>query len=131
VYLHNTKTFVFTFVIHFATLIAVKLERIEYEGFDWDYGNFLHAQQHDISFEAIEKIFEQELLYFLDIKNTSSEKRWIAVGELEPNRLAFVAFTIRSIGTDRLIRPISARYIHRGSKEEKIYEEIRKKLFEE
>ncbi len=114
--------------MNFAILSPVKLEKIEYEGFDWDYGNFLHAQHHDIPFKAIEKIFEQELLYFLDIKNTSSEKRWIAVGEVQPNRFAFVAFTIRTVGTDRLIRPISARYIHRGSKEEKVYEEIRKKL---
>jgi len=51
--------------------------------------------------------------------------------EIEPKRFAFVAFTIRTVGTDRLIRPISARHIHRGSKEEKIYEEIRKKLLEE
>lgn len=109
----------------------MKLEKIEYEGFDWDYGNFLHTQKHDIKFEAIEKVFEQTLLYFEDPKNTTSEKRWIAVGEIEPKRFAFVAFTIRTIGTDRLIRPISARYIHRGSKEEKVYEEIKKKLLEE
>lgn len=64
-YLH-LKTFVFTFVINLVILLSVKLEKIEYEGFDWDYGNFLHAQHHDISFDAIEKIFEQELLYFLD-----------------------------------------------------------------
>jgi uncharacterized DUF497 family protein len=108
--------------MYFAILNPVKLEKIAYEGFDWDYGNLLHAQHHDIS---------QELLYFLDTKNTSSEKRWIAVGEIEPKRFAFVAFTIRTVGSDRLIRPISARHIHRGSKEEKVYEEIRKKLLEE
>ncbi len=108
----------------------MKIEKIEFEGFDWDYGNFLHALQHDVPFAAIEKIFEKELLYFLDSKNSSSEPRWIAVGEVEPKRLAFVAFTIRTIGADRLTRPISARYIHRGSKEHKIYEEIRKKLLE-
>ena len=65
--------------------------KIDYEGFDWDYGNFLHAQHHDTPVEAIEKIFKQTLLYFLDIKNTSREKRW----------------------------------------EERVYEEIRKKLIEE
>lgn len=74
-----------TFAINFAILLPVKLEKIEYEGFDWDYRN----------------------------------------------RFAFVAFTIRTVGTDRLVRPISARYIHRGSKEDKIYEKIRKELLEE
>lgn len=109
----------------------MKIEKIDFDGFDWDYGNFFHTQKHDIKFEAIEEIFEQTLLYFEDPKNTTSEKRWIAVGEIEHKRLVFVAFTIRKIGKDKLIRPISARHIHRDSKEEKIYEDIKKRLLEE
>jgi uncharacterized protein len=106
----------------------VKVGKIEFEAFEWDDGNYLHCQTHGIQVETIEKIFEQQLLYFEDMRNSSSEKRWIAVGESGPRRLVFVAYTIRKIGRDRLLRPISARYIHRNSREEKVYEEIRKKL---
>lgn len=124
----GVNTFVFTIVGSLDSLIKVKIEKIEYEGFDWDQGNLLHAQQHDISFEVIERVFDQPVLYFLDAKNSTSVKRWIAVGEFESRRYIFVAFTMRVVGAIRLIRPISARYVHRGSKEEKVYEEIRKKL---
>jgi uncharacterized protein len=36
----------------------------------------------------------------------------IAIGQTEPGRPLFVAFTIRIKGRQRFIRPISARYMH-------------------
>lgn len=40
----------------------------------------------------------------------------------------FVAYTIRKLEDERLLRPLSARHVHRNSKEEKVYEEIKEKL---
>jgi uncharacterized DUF497 family protein len=108
----------------------VKIGNIDFENFDWDEGNYLHCQAHGITIEEIEGFFSQELLYFEDKRNSGSEKRWIAVGKAKDKRLMFVAYTIRKLGDERLLRTISARHIHRNSKEEKVYEEIRKKLFE-
>lgn len=109
----------------------MKIGNIEFENFNWDDGNCLHCQDHGIEIEEIERFFNQKLLYFEDRRASGNEKRWIAVGETKDKRLMFVAFTIRRVGDARLLRPISARHIHRNSKEEKVYEEIRQKLLGE
>jgi uncharacterized DUF497 family protein len=48
------------------------------------------------------------------------EPRFIAIGKTGLGRFAFVAFTPRLRGSMRLLRPITARYMHR--KEIKKYE---------
>lgn len=106
----------------------MKVGNLDFDNFDWDDGNYSHCQAHGIGIGIIESFFTQELLYFVDKRNSDNEKRWIAVGRTQSKRLIFVAYTIRKIGDERLLRPISARYIHRNSKEEKVYEEIRKKI---
>lgn len=46
----------------------------------------------------------------------------------DPKRCLFVAYTIRTRGAEKLIRPISARYTHK--KEEEAYEAEVKKIKE-
>jgi uncharacterized protein len=47
-----------------------------------------------------------------DQRHSHSEERFIAVGRNEEGRPMFVAFTIRMKNGQRLVRPISARYMH-------------------
>jgi len=56
-----------------------------------------------------------------DLKNSGSEPRYLAIGRTAADRYAFVVFTPRQAGTRILLRPISARYMHK--KEIKKYEQ--------
>ena len=47
-----------------------------------------------------------------DPKHSDDEDRLIAVGRPGTGRPIFVAFTIRTKDKRRLIRPVSARYMH-------------------
>ena len=47
-----------------------------------------------------------------DLEHSSAEDRFIAVGRTASGRPLFVAFTLRSKEHRRLIRPITARYMH-------------------
>lgn len=44
---------------------------------------------------------------------TQRERRSLAIGKTTSGRSVLVAFTMREKGGKRLIRPISARYMHR------------------
>lgn len=59
-----------------------------------------------------------------DLKHSTGEDRYIAVGRDENGRAMFVAFTFREWNGERLIRPVTARYMHR--KEIEGYEENEK-----
>jgi hypothetical protein len=47
-----------------------------------------------------------------DLKHSSDEDRLIAVGKSNLGRPLFVAFTIRTKAGRRLIRPVTARFMH-------------------
>lgn len=87
------------------------------EGFDWDDGNWPKCGNHGVSCEEIERLFfEGKAIVAPDLKHsTPSESRHIAAGRVG-GRAMFVAFTFRG----KLIRPISARYMH--AKEASNYE---------
>lgn len=104
----------------------MKVERIRFDGFDWDIGNFIKATKHGVSVEEIESIFSERLLYFEDVRHSQMERRFIAVGETTKQRALFIAFTFRNRDREVLIRVISARYTH--TKERRIYEEIKKNI---
>jgi uncharacterized protein len=55
-----------------------------------------------------------------DLKHAHLEDRLIAAGRTAKGRPLFVAFTIRERFGRRMIRPVSARYMH--AKEIKTYE---------
>jgi uncharacterized protein len=90
-------------------------------GFDWDEGNRKKCQKHGVPMAEIEDVFRHSPRIAPDPKHSMEEDRLIAVGRTNTGRLVFVAFTIRTKNQHRLIRPVSARYMH--AKEIAAYEE--------
>ena len=84
------------------------------DGFDWDIANRQKCQKHGLSIDEIEFVVgHAETLIVHDEKNSKSETRFIAIGRTRQGRFAFVAFTPRQHGNTVLLRPISARYMHK------------------
>jgi uncharacterized DUF497 family protein len=79
------------------------------EGFQWDAGNREKCQKHGVSIREIEYALRGEISVYPDVQHSDVEQRVIAVGRTETGRHLFIAFTLRG----RLIRPSSARYMHR------------------
>jgi uncharacterized DUF497 family protein len=93
---------------------------MEFAGFDWDKGNRAKCQQHGVSLEAIESLFDRQVAILPDEGHSAKEQRFRAIGWTADNRAVFVVFTLRRHGRNLLIRPISARHMH--EKEVKTYE---------
>jgi uncharacterized DUF497 family protein len=89
-------------------------------GFDWDEGNRRKCQKHGLSITQIEALFADSPRIAPDPKHSAEEDRLIAVGRTKTGRLVFVAFTLRTKDQSRLIRPVTARYMH--AKEMEAYE---------
>ena len=81
-------------------------------GFDWDEGNRAKCQKHGLSIAQIEALFTHSPRIAPDRKHSADEDRLIAVGKTEIGRPLFVAFTMRTKDGRRLIRPVSAQYMH-------------------
>ena len=90
-------------------------------GFDWDGGNRAKCQKHGVSIAEIEALFRDAPRIAPDPKHSEDEDRMIAVGRTSAGRHVFVAFTLRTKQRRRLIRPVTARYMH--AKEITAYEE--------
>jgi len=90
-------------------------------GFEWDSGNRKKCQAHGVSIAEIEDLFTRPVMLLPDPAHSQSETRMRAIGKTQEGRSVFLVFTIRKKGRKRLIRPISARYMH--TKEIKHYEE--------
>ncbi|MGI8894923.1 MAG: BrnT family toxin [Casimicrobiaceae bacterium] len=80
--------------------------------FDWDRGNRAKCQEHGVSLAEIEALFHGAVAVFPHPKHSPVEERLLAIGKGRRGRYVFLAFTIRVRGTQRFIRPISARYMH-------------------
>ena len=89
-------------------------------GFDWDSGNRAKCQKHGVSVAEIEALFRISPRIAPDPKHSEDEDRMIAVGRTGAGRPVFVAFTLRTRNGRRLIRPVTARYMH--AKEVAAYE---------
>jgi uncharacterized DUF497 family protein len=87
--------------------------------FDWDDGNRYKCQIHGLTLDEIEAFFRQDRLYIApDLKHTEDEQRLLAAGRSPlNNHPMFVVFTLRGDEDARLIRPISARYMHQREAE--------------
>jgi uncharacterized protein len=81
-------------------------------GFDWDEGNRAKCQKHGVSILEIEGLFAHTPRVAPDPKHLVDEDRLIAMGRTSTGRPVFVAFTIRTKNKRRLIRPVTARYMH-------------------
>ncbi len=82
-------------------------------GFDWDKGNWPKCEKHGVSKIEIEECFYREIMIFPDPYPIEAEKRFNAVGINGNNRKIFIVFTFRKSVEGTLIRPISARYMHK------------------
>ena len=92
-----------------------------FDGFDWDQGNSAKCQAHGISLAEVESLFDGAPLIGPDPFDPALEQRWRAIGRTANGRPAFVVFAVREGDGERLIRPISARYMH--AKEARKYEQ--------
>lgn len=81
-------------------------------GFDWDDGNRAKCQKHGVSIAEIETLFACGPRIASDPKHSADEDRLIAVGKTSAGRPLFVAFTMRTTSGRRLIRVVTARYMH-------------------
>ena len=91
-----------------------------FDGFEWDDGNLDKCQKHGVPLAEIEALFQGKIHVFPDIGHSKVESRFLAIGQTIAKRYVFLAFTIRDHQSKKLIRPISARYMH--AKEVQHYE---------
>lgn len=78
----------------------------EFDGFDWDDGNWPKCGKHGVAQEEIEAVFRAPSLRIMPMRH--AEERFAAFAMSSSGRWATIIFTWRG----RLIRPISARYMH-------------------
>lgn len=95
------------------------IDWLKIDGFDWDVGNSIKNEAHDVSLAESEQIFFNEpLLILSDAKHSQHEARYHALGKTNEGRRLHITFTLRKENTK--IRMISARDMHK--KERAIYE---------
>jgi uncharacterized DUF497 family protein len=87
---------------------------MDFDGFDWDDGNWPKCGKHGVSKEEIEAaFFASRLTLLVDATHGGAELRYLAIARGPPlSRPVFVGFTERQRGDQRLIRPVTARYMH-------------------
>jgi uncharacterized DUF497 family protein len=83
-----------------------------FAGFNWDEGNREKCRKHGVSIAEIEALLNADPRVAPDPKHSAREDRFIAVGRNKEGRPLFVAFTFPTKNGQRLIRPVSARYMH-------------------
>jgi uncharacterized protein len=79
---------------------------------DWDNGNGTTCQRYGGSLAGIEGLFASDPGLAPDVRRSADEDRLVAVGRNDAGRPLFVAFTIGVKEGRRLLRPVSARYMH-------------------
>lgn len=85
---------------------------MQVDGFDWDQGNREKCRRHGVTISEIEAVFAGSPTMRPDHAHSSGERRLSAIGRIH-HRHVFVVFTIRTKDGRQLVRPISARYMHR------------------
>jgi uncharacterized DUF497 family protein len=82
-------------------------------GFDWDAGNREKCVKHGVTMTEIENLFSRPVAILPDNNHSATESRFKAIGQTNEHRFVLIVFTIRKRLTETLIRPISARYMHK------------------
>ncbi len=80
--------------------------------FEWDGGNWPKCGKHGVSQAEIEYVLSNNPLVLADRYPEDMETRFDAVGKNRRRRYVFVVFTLGDRNGGRVIRPISARYMH-------------------
>jgi uncharacterized protein len=93
---------------------------LQVNGFDWDKGNRAKCEKHGLSTSVIENLFTRSIAILPDAAHSQGERRFRAIGRTDKGRGVFIVFTLRRKNEELLIRPISARYMHK--KEIEAYE---------
>jgi uncharacterized DUF497 family protein len=86
---------------------------MDFSGFDWDHGNRTKCRKHGVSTETIEALFRGGVIILPDEAHSQIERRFKAIGRTDEGRMIFAVFTFRRREGALLIRPISARYMHK------------------
>lgn len=84
---------------------------MKFSGFDWDNGNWPKCGKHGVSRQEIEEVLAGEPAVLADPH--PREPRLRAIGKTRSGRYVFLAFVLRAIHGKTLIRPISARFMHK------------------
>jgi uncharacterized protein len=82
-------------------------------GFEWDKGNWPKCGKHGVSQEEIETLFRDGPAVYADPDHSLEEQRLRAIGPTRAGRWILVAFTLRQHAGETIIRPVSARYMHK------------------
>ena len=85
---------------------------MQFDGFQWDKGNWPKCSEHGLTRPDIEQLFSGECAVYPDVQHSQAEERFFAIGQIESDRWIFAAFYFRREGGAVLIRPISARRMH-------------------
>jgi uncharacterized protein len=85
--------------------------------FDWDGANLGHTAKPGVAPDEIEHLFRNDPMVNPDPYPASIEVRWRSIGKNQQGRFVFVVFRIVSHGDVLVIRPISARYMHKKENE--------------
>ncbi|HEY9281061.1 MAG TPA: BrnT family toxin [Eoetvoesiella sp.] len=94
--------FVYTLMYNFQMKIA---------GFDWDAGNWPKCGKHGVSRAEIEDMLLGTPAVMADPH--SAESRMRAIGKTRIGRYVFLVFVLKKVDGQILLRPISARYMHK------------------
>jgi uncharacterized DUF497 family protein len=81
--------------------------------YEWDVGNLDKCQKHGVTIAEIEFVLDHEPFLYPDYGHSGAEQRTIAVGANRAGRPVFVVFTVRETQAGEVVRPVSARYMHR------------------
>jgi len=82
-------------------------------GFDWDEGNWPKCGKLGLTKAEIEAVFVNEPAIYEHPDHSDQEQRLRAIGQNDDGRYIYISFTIRTKNGADLIRPVTARYMHR------------------
>lgn len=80
-------------------------------GFQWDSHNWQKCGKHGVKKHAIEALFQSIFAVYPDPNRI--ETRFRAIGKTQNGRTIFVVFRLIEAHDKILIRPISARFMHK------------------
>ena len=80
-------------------------------GFDWNEGNWPKCGKHGVSREEIEQVLLGMPAVMADAH--TDEPRMRAIGKTAAGRYVFLVFMFRKAESETMLRPISARYMHK------------------